>query len=242
MVQPHEKNCKNKDMKSSILAIKAAIILPTYPQKKDEKEPSKQYISVIRTESTASISNAGVGPTVPAATLFSLNYFAATELAEGLQPLLKKKRGNCVMTASNSITFPYVREDWVDMLTNIHDEDSFTQIAQGIPPQAGPACYSTSKHALTRWMRRVSPSWAVEGTRINAVAPGNTTTPMTQNMTPEQKEAALLIPIPTRYGKKEFLDAEEIANGIIFLSSPMASGVNGNHFICGRRNRRTVAF
>ena len=26
---------------------------------------------------------------------------------------------------------------------------------------------------------------------------------------------------------KEFLDAEEIANGIIFLSSPMASGVNG---------------
>ena len=59
-------------------------------------------------------------------------------------------------------------------------------------------CYSTSKHALTRWMRRVSPSWAVEGTRINAVAPGNTTTPMTQNMTPEQKEAALLIPIPTR--------------------------------------------
>ena len=141
------------------------------------------------------ISNAGVGPTVPAATLFSLNYFAATELAEGLQPLLKKKRGNCVMTASNSITFPYVRQDWVDMLTNIHDEDSFTQIAQGIPPQAGPA--------------------------------GNTTTPMTQNMTPEQKEAALLIPIPTRYGKKEFLDAEEIANGIVFLSSPMASGVNG---------------
>ncbi len=92
------------------------------------------------------------------------------------------------MTASNSITFPYVRQDWVDMLTNIHDEDSFTQIAQGIPPQAGPACYSTSKHALTRWMRRVSPSWAVEGTRINAVAPGNTTTPMTQNMTPEQKK------------------------------------------------------
>ena len=43
----------------------------------------------------------------------------------------------------------------------------------------------------------------------------------------KQKEAALLIPIPTRYGSKEFLDAEEIANGIVFLSSPMASGVNG---------------
>jgi hypothetical protein len=37
---------------------------------------------------------------------------------------------------------------------------------------------------------------------------------MTQNMTDAQMESALLIPIPTRYGRKEFLDAEEIANGI----------------------------
>ncbi len=67
----------------------------------------------------------------------------------------------------------------------------------------------------------------MEGLRINAVAPGNTTTPMTANLTAQQMEAALLIPIPTRYGKKEFLDAEEIANGIIFLSSKQASGING---------------
>ena len=40
-------------------------------------------------------------------------------------------------------------------------------------------------------------------------------------------DAALLIPIPTRYGKKEFLDAQEIANGICFLASPQASGING---------------
>ena len=68
---------------------------------------------------------------------------------------------------------------------------------------------------------------ATDGLRINAVAPGNTTTPMTQNMTEEQMNMALLIPIPTRYGTRTFLDAQEIANGITFLASPLASGING---------------
>lgn len=67
----------------------------------------------------------------------------------------------------------------------------------------------------------------MDGLRINAVAPGNTTTPMTQGMTDAQRDAALLIPIPTRYGRKEFLDAQEIANGMLFLASPLASGING---------------
>ena len=42
------------------------------------------------TELTALSAIHASGPTAPAATLFSLNYFAATELAEGLQPLLRK--------------------------------------------------------------------------------------------------------------------------------------------------------
>ena len=50
---------------------------------------------------------------------------------------------------------------------------------------------------------------------------------MTQGKTDAQRDAALLIPIPTRYGRKEFLDAQEIANGMLFLVSPLASGING---------------
>ena len=50
---------------------------------------------------------------------------------------------------------------------------------------------------------------------------------MTKGMTEKQMDAALLIPIPTRYGRKEFLDAAEIANAMVFLLSPLASGING---------------
>lgn len=173
------------------------------------------------------ICNAGVGPVRPADMIFALNFFAAIEMAEGVRDLLKKKGGNCVLTSSNSITNSTVRSDWVDMLSNVMDEDRIMEFAQEIPPQQRPSAYSSSKRALAKWMRRVSASWAYDGLRINAVAPGNTTTPMTQGMTDAQMEAALLIPIPTRYGKREFLDADEIANGIVFLSSKLASGING---------------
>ena len=171
--------------------------------------------------------NAGVGPTAPPKKIFALNFFAAIAIAEGLRPLLKKKGGNCVVTSSNSITNATVKRDWVDMLSNVADENATMEFAGHIPPDKTPSCYSSSKHALARWVRRVSSSWAADGLRINAVAPGNTTTPMTKGMTEKQMDAALLIPIPTRYGRKEFLDASEIANAMVFLLSPLASGING---------------
>lgn len=173
------------------------------------------------------ICNAGVGPTAKPKVIFALNFYASVQIAEGLRPLLKKKNGCCVVTSSNSITNMTVREDWVDMLADVMDEERTMEYIGEIPDTLTPSCYSSSKRALARWVRRVSPSWAVDGLRINAVAPGNTTTPMTQNMTESQMDAALLIPIPTRYGRREFLDAEEIANGIVFLASQEASGING---------------
>lgn len=173
------------------------------------------------------ICNAGVGPQVPATFLFALNFFAVVEIAEGLRPLLKKKNGNCVVTSSNSIGHETVRLDWATILTDVMDRDRTMEFAKDIPMEEGASFYSTSKYALARWVRRVSGSWATDGLRINAIAPGNTTTPMTQNMTEEQMNGALLIPIPTRYGTRTFLDAQEIANGIVFLASPLASGING---------------
>lgn len=171
--------------------------------------------------------NAGVGPTAPPEVIFALNYYAGLELAEGLRPLLKLKGGNCVMTSSNSITNVTVRPDWVDLLTNTSNKERGLELGRSVPREQAASAYSSSKRALSRWVRRVSPSWATDGMRINAIAPGNTTTPMTESLTEEQRDAALLIPIPTRYGTREFLDAEEIANTMVFMVSKKASGING---------------
>lgn len=173
------------------------------------------------------IHNAGVGPTAPPETIFALNFYSGREIAEGLRPLLKLKKGNCVVTSSNSITNMTVRPDWVDLLTNMRNKERGLELGRSIPREQAASAYSSSKRALSRWVRRVSPAWATDGLRINAIAPGNTTTPMTQSLTEEQRDAALLIPIPTRYGTRDFLDAEEIANAIVFMVSKKASGING---------------
>lgn len=49
----------------------------------------------------AMICNAGVNQNIPL--IISLNYFGATEMAEGVFDLLEKKGGSCVVTSSNSI-------------------------------------------------------------------------------------------------------------------------------------------
>lgn len=79
------------------------------------------------------ISNAGVGPTAPPEKIFSLNFYAGTYIAEGLRPLLMKKKGCCVMTSSNSITNSSVRMDWVELLTNLRNRDRGLDLARMIP-------------------------------------------------------------------------------------------------------------
>lgn len=197
--------------------------------KKEDRQRAVQEIYKMYPEGIDGlVCNAGVGPTFPATQIFSVNFFAPVELSTALKPLLMKKQGACVFTASNTITLDIViRNDWVDLMVNSLDEEKVIEFATTIPQQMGSMCYSSSKKALVKWIRRNSAAWAYDKVRINAVAPGNTTTAMTAGMTEQQWHSALLIPIPTRYGKKEFLDASEIANGMYFLLSKEASGVNG---------------
>lgn len=167
--------------------------------------------------------------------IISLNYFGAVNLAHGLFDLLKKKGGSCVVTSSNTISQGAARMDLVDMLnysqTKPINEARILNIIEKFDNDdlsMGNSIYVTTKYALARWARRVSSSWAANGVRINAVAPGNVSTPMTAAISGSAKIALAALPIPINYGTDELMVPEDIANVIVFLVSPLAHGVNGN--------------
>ncbi len=165
--------------------------------------------------------------------ILSLNYFGSVALAEGCFDLLQKKRGACVMVCSNTISQGNARMDLVALLNNKGDEERILKLVEDYDPaRMGHPLYVTSKYALARWTRRVSASWAADGVRINAIAPGNVETAMTAKLSPMQRVAVMALPIPTYYGQEKLMDPADIANTIVFLVSPKSFGLNGVVLFC----------
>jgi len=168
---------------------------------------------------------AGVGPqTKPWSLVISLNFFGAIMLTKELKDLLVKKRGVVVFISSNSASLPGLNQDLIAALL---DEDEAKACAM-IEKLDGHNAYAGGKCALTRWMRRQSSTWAPEGVRLNAVAPGATLTPLLQAGLddPNYGNAIRNFPIPTG----GFGTPEQIAAMILFLLQPNAAFCNGAIF------------
>ena len=163
--------------------------------------------------------------------ILSLNFFGTTSMVTGMYDLLKKKKGTCVVISSNAISMDIVRMDLVDMMTDYYDSEfrirGLLEKMDATDLEVGNEVYVASKFALARWMRRHSASFAANGVRINAVAPGNVNTRMTATMSRNERMALNALPIPTKYGQETLMSAEEVAMAIVFLVSPAAVGVNG---------------
>ncbi len=174
------------------------------------------------------VCNAGVsGDNGSIPLIISLNYFGATEIARGVFDLLQLKGGSCVVTSSNSIAHGDARMDVVGMLNNHPDEERILALVGDYDAGLAHTFYAATKYALARWARRMSADWGARGVRVNAVAPGNVRTAMTDKLTPEHMVAVQALPVPTNYGGDPLMDPVEIANAIAFLVSPEARGVNG---------------
>lgn len=164
-------------------------------------------------------------------TIMSLDYFGTTSMVMGAYELLRKKHGTCVVLSSNAISMDIVRMDLVDMMTDYHDSEfrirDLLDKMDSTDLELGNEVYVASKYALVRWMRRHSATFAANGVRINAVAPGNVNTKMTATMSRNERMALNALPIPTKYGQETLMSAEEVAMAVAFLVSPAAVGVNG---------------
>lgn len=92
----------------------------------------------------------------------------------------------------------------------------------GLIGNPGQVNYSASKAGMIGLTKTLAKELASRNIQVNAVAPGFVETSMTEKLTPQQREA-LLVMIPM----KRTAQPEEIAGVVVFLASPAARYITG---------------
>jgi 3-oxoacyl-[acyl-carrier protein] reductase len=129
-------------------------------------------------------------------TVIDINLNAVMDLSMRLFPALKAAKGSIVNVGS---------------------------LASFLALKETPA-YTASKAGLLGLTRALGDKWALEGVRVNLVAPGFIATRMTAPMRAEAGyEGRLLKSVPMR----RWGQASEVAEAILFLASPAASYITG---------------
>ena len=104
---------------------------------------------------------------------------------------------------------------------------SMTVVASiaGLHPAPGQTFYSAAKAALLSLVESMALEWGRYGVRVNAVAPGLTSTDRNRRVAPDDSALAAAIPLG-RVG-----DQSEIAAAVVFLTSDLASYINGHALV-----------
>lgn len=174
------------------------------------------------------------GIAAPIAKTMSINYFGVTEFLTALLPKLSLADQPRVAVVSSMASLQPVSAELVDAALS-GDEARTLEIGDQLAstPEGGFLNYSSSKRALSRWVRResVSDAWAGAGIPLNAVAPGTVITAMTAGLlaSPEglaQVDAA--VPMPLNYHQP----ASSIAELLVWLTSPANTHMAGQTIYC----------
>lgn len=130
------------------------------------------------------------------ADVLDVNLTGTMRVCAAARPLLSASRGTIVNTAS-VLSF----------------------LGGGLVPG-----YAASKGGVAQLTKSLAIAYALDGIRVNAVAPGWIETPLTDALrTNQERNNAILSRTPMgRWGRPE-----DIAGGVLFLSSPLAGFVTG---------------
>jgi NAD(P)-dependent dehydrogenase (short-subunit alcohol dehydrogenase family) len=163
---------------------------------------------------------------VDSALVVSVNFFGAVALVRGLQPQLAAADGaSVVFLASNSITgMPGWRASVAEHCLADDEPAACADAAEVDSIMVYPA----TKAALAWWARRegITEAWIGQGIRLNAVAPGMISSPLTDQLLADPKIGELVAAYPTAIGRIGRPD--EIAALIAFLLSDASSLMVGS--------------
>jgi NAD(P)-dependent dehydrogenase (short-subunit alcohol dehydrogenase family) len=192
------------------------------------KSAVERVIALSEGQIDSVIANAGSGNSE--SKTVSINFFGATELITGLHEALSKSGAPRVVATSSMASLMKVDKELVDLML-AGDEAKSVARAEALVKQGNGAegmIYSSTKRALSRWLRRecIKDDWVKLGIPMNAVGPGIVKTPMVAEMiaTKEGRDGlAKVVPMPLH----GYLEPETVADLIIWLASEANSHVTG---------------
>ncbi|WP_416444190.1 SDR family oxidoreductase [Leucobacter sp. HNU] len=174
------------------------------------------------------------GLSLPKVVTAAVNYFGMTEFLEAMQPALVRSAAPRAALISSMASLQPVAPPLVDALL-ADDEAPALAIAAQLEqdPETGTLIYSSSKRAISRWVRREAPTarWAGAGIPLNAVGPGTVVTPMTAELLSTPEGAALVdavVPMPL-HGHQ---GPESIADLLLWLTSVENTHCCGQTIYC----------
>ena len=96
-----------------------------------------------------------------------------------------------------------------------------------IRPAINNPAYTASKAGLKQLTKGLAMRWGRKGIRVNAIAPGMVPTKLTANQVSAEQETAF----KKRNPIKRFGTPQDMAGGALFLASPLAAYVTGQHLV-----------
>lgn len=167
---------------------------------------------------------AGLPPVArPLGLIPAVNYFGVVEMADGLRDLVAKRRGTMLLVASNSAPMVPKDDPYVELCLAGNEGAALNDIAS----KDGHTAYAGSKRAVSAWMRRNVVSYARAGVRLNAVAPGITMTPLTEQVMADEELGQAMRDFGEMVPWGGTAQPAQIANVMRFLLSAESD------FVCG---------